>query len=786
MSSKNEDKKILMEYIINIINLISNTDKNNDITSDIDSFKENIIIWINEEDKNDNKKLIEIFSIIKYLISRNNQKEKEIIKNNIKEKSLNTEEKENIIKSIEAEKEPKENKNKIIIIHKNPFNIFPIIFSSCPNLTQKYFNIFLTIIHQCICEENKVNFPFLSKIFSECIISFFDNNNINRASSEVINNNNNNLLSNKDSEELYSKLLYFSLNLINTNEKLEQSFGCLLLSEIIEKCPLIKVKKIYNEFWKIISKYLEDKWFLCKLDLLNCIISFIFILENKFEPYANECLFRILDYLTDKDWMKRKLSINIIYTLIFYCKKEIANVKHNIIEFLEIVKNDNVSEVRDICLKTLELIEDEEQKKIKEEKDRKEKEEKERKEKEEMERKEREEKEKKEKEEKEKEKLMKNDKRRNKKIYQKKKEEKKEKNKNYNNKKYIFSGEKKLFEEKIKYNNNIKSNSIFKNKKEINKSSINNSRTTKFISNEISKKEVNYSNKSKNNVHKNNLKLSYINGQNNTQNIIHNLSFMNSEKSIELQSEGNSNQISGNNAIKDFNFKENDNIVNPIKIKNDENDKNEQKGIKNNNFDINEKININNINNSINLLSYQGKDTCLRQNNIKEEEIKNYEKEDKIIKKEKENIYNKNNDFYNSFLTKNLNINNLIDKNNYSFNKRNNEELKTNNKKTNSKKILLEECFIEKICKETEQSINEDKKKDSISFLEMFKKIEENQNLILKTIEENKNMILEKVDKLENKIKENYNSLDKRLKSLESIIKLNEQKEAKRNNKKKE
>ena len=48
MSSKNEDKKILMEYIINIINLISNTDKNNDITSDIDSFKENIIIWINE------------------------------------------------------------------------------------------------------------------------------------------------------------------------------------------------------------------------------------------------------------------------------------------------------------------------------------------------------------------------------------------------------------------------------------------------------------------------------------------------------------------------------------------------------------------------------------------------------------------------------------------------------------------------------------------------------------------------------------------------------------------
>ena len=67
----------------------------------------------------------------------------------------------------------------------------------------------------------------------------------------------------------------------------------------------------------------------------------------------------------------------------------------------------------------------------------------------------------------------------------------------------------------------------------------------------------------------------------------------------------------------------------------------------------------------------------------------------------------------------------------------------------------------------------------------MLKNIEENQNLILKAIEESKNIILEKIDKLENKIDENYNNLDKRLKSLESIIKINGQKETKRNNKKK-
>ena len=62
-------------------------------------------------------------------------------------------------------------------------------------------------------------------------------------------------------------------------------------------------------------------WFECKLDLLNCTISLIFTGEKNFKPYANLCLFKVLDYLTDEEWMKRKLAINIVYTLVFYCKK---------------------------------------------------------------------------------------------------------------------------------------------------------------------------------------------------------------------------------------------------------------------------------------------------------------------------------------------------------------------------------------------------------------------------------------------------------------------------------
>ena len=53
------------------------------------------------------------------------------------------------------------------------------------------------------------------------------------------------------------------------NKEIEQSFGCLLLSELNEKYPLVKEEKILANLYKKISSYLEDKWFICKLDLLN-------------------------------------------------------------------------------------------------------------------------------------------------------------------------------------------------------------------------------------------------------------------------------------------------------------------------------------------------------------------------------------------------------------------------------------------------------------------------------------------------------------------------------------
>jgi hypothetical protein len=120
---------------------------------------------------------------------------------------------------------------------------------------------------------------------------------------------------------------------------------------------MTKDEKNLDELFKIISEYLEDRWFECKLDLLNCTISLIFTGEKKFKPYANLCLFKVLDYLTDEEWMKRKLAINIVYTLAFYCQEEILTVKDNIMDFLTALKNDPNQEVREICQQTLDYFE---------------------------------------------------------------------------------------------------------------------------------------------------------------------------------------------------------------------------------------------------------------------------------------------------------------------------------------------------------------------------------------------------------------------------------------------
>ena len=233
--------------------------------------------------------------------------------------------------------------------NKQAFILYPIIFAFNPKSSVNFFYFFLDSLQISIAEENKNIFTFLSEIFSEVVQTFF-----NEKKKNIINKSY--LIDKKEKNILFEKIMEFCEENIKTNKKLEQSFGCLILTDFIEKCPLVKDPKYLDIIFNKINNYLDDRWFECKLDLLNCTISLVFSAENKFKPYANTCLFRVMDYLTDTDWMMRKLAINIVYTLVFYCKEEILAVKENIIEFLTALKEDENEEIKEVCKQILEFI----------------------------------------------------------------------------------------------------------------------------------------------------------------------------------------------------------------------------------------------------------------------------------------------------------------------------------------------------------------------------------------------------------------------------------------------
>ena len=114
--------------------------------------------------------------------------------------------------------------------------------------------------------------------------------------------------------------------------------------------------------WGVIMNLIDKKNFNSKYELLNCLISLILGAENLFTPYAHNTLYKVLDFLADTDWLKRKLALNVIYTLIFYCKDEILPLKEHIIGFLRTLKTDKVKEVREVCLLILKIFSENEPK----------------------------------------------------------------------------------------------------------------------------------------------------------------------------------------------------------------------------------------------------------------------------------------------------------------------------------------------------------------------------------------------------------------------------------------
>ena len=111
------------------------------------------------------------------------------------------------------------------------------------------------------------------------------------------------------------KKIVSNMNNMKQEEKANRLIGSLCLTKLVENCPIVLQEQYMKFIWDNIITFIETKNYTAKYELLNCLISLILGAEGLFAPFANATLYKVLDFLTEDDWNKRKLALNVIQEL---------------------------------------------------------------------------------------------------------------------------------------------------------------------------------------------------------------------------------------------------------------------------------------------------------------------------------------------------------------------------------------------------------------------------------------------------------------------------------------
>ena len=214
-----------------------------------------------------------------------------------------------------------------------------------------YLSPVLTTLQNLIKDSNSTIFSTISNVFAEIVQNIMPTD-IEASNIEL----------EQEEKTAYEMMQGFCIYNMKYDDKSNRIVGSLCLTKLVENCPVVLQKQYMKLIWEVIMNLIDKKNFNAKYELLNCLISLILGAENLFTPYAHNTLYKVLDFLADTDWLKRKLALNVIYTLIFYCKDEILPLKEHIISFLRALKTDKVKEVREVCLLILKIFSENEPK----------------------------------------------------------------------------------------------------------------------------------------------------------------------------------------------------------------------------------------------------------------------------------------------------------------------------------------------------------------------------------------------------------------------------------------
>ena len=235
------------------------------------------------------------------------------------------------------------NINNIIILKDNSqykiLSVIPLICQINPASFISKVEIILSIFQNCLnIEENSLFFSQISQYFGDTVQIL-----LNKLNSS----------GNKDIQNIlflaYTKFKFFCLSNMKSDNINCQICGTLCLTSFIENCSFNYLNEENLKFiFDILCELINKDKFPAKLEILNCFISLIFCSEEKFLPYAIDTLYIVIKFINNKEWLIRKFSLNIIYTMLFYFKKEIMEKKEYIIECFKILKKEKNSEVKEM------------------------------------------------------------------------------------------------------------------------------------------------------------------------------------------------------------------------------------------------------------------------------------------------------------------------------------------------------------------------------------------------------------------------------------------------------
>jgi hypothetical protein len=260
--------------------------------------------------------------------------------------------------------------NNIIILKGNSkhkiLSTIPEICEINPKLFFIHVDIILSIFQSCLTDDNSPYYSQISQYFGDTVkvlLNELNSENYNTyfIDSENHQNMKNNLNNQKNLLLVYTKFKLFCLTNIKSSNTGCQICGTLCLTSFIENCSFNYTN---NENLKCIFDNLciqiSNPNFPGKLEILNCFISLVFSSEEKYVPYSTMTLNIIMKFINDQEWLIRKFALNIIYTMLYYCKKEIIEKKDFIIQNLKSLANETNIEVKEIAEQIYKMIAEDE------------------------------------------------------------------------------------------------------------------------------------------------------------------------------------------------------------------------------------------------------------------------------------------------------------------------------------------------------------------------------------------------------------------------------------------